>query len=418
LAHAAKEHISLNFDQFAFNPSINVAIRDAGYFHPTPIQKQAIPLVLRGRDVLGVAQTGTGKTAAFVLPILQRLEKGPSRPMRVLIIEPTRELAEQVHQSITDLGGKSKVRSSTIYGGVSRNAQIRNVRRGYEIFVGCPGRLLDLIDEGQMNLSSIEVLVLDEADRLCDMGFLPDIRRILMYLPVKRQTLLFSATMPPEIRILANNILNDPIHLQVGSIAPVNTVSHAIFPVSETLKPQLLLSLLKQTPTGRVLVFTRTKRRASKLADSLAKNGYRVSALQGDMTQNCRQSAIDGFRAGKYDILVATDIASRGIDVSEISHVVNFDMPDTVDTYTHRIGRTGRAQKTGEAFTFIAQADEGIVLQIEKALGAKIERRRLPGFAPPESCFSKPDSGKVTSFRRRFRLSPTGRRRRLRALQH
>jgi ATP-dependent RNA helicase RhlE len=418
LAHAAKEHASLNFDQFAFNPTINGAIRAAGYSHPTPIQTKAIPLVLRGCDVLGVAQTGTGKTAAFVLPILQRLEKGPSRPMRVLIIEPTRELAEQVHQSIMDLGGKSKVRSSTIYGGVSRNIQIRNVRRGFEIYVGCPGRLLDLIDEGQMDLSSIEVLVLDEADRLFDMGFLPDIRRILMYLPVKRQTLLFSATMPPEIRVLANNILNDPVHVQVGSIAPVNTVSHAIYPVLEALKPQLLLSLLKQTPTGRVLVFTRTKRRASRLADSLAKNGYRVSALQGDMAQNRRQSAINGFRAGKYDILVATDIASRGIDVSEISHVVNFDMPDTVDAYTHRIGRTGRAQKKGEAFTFIAGTDEGILRQIEKTLGAKIERRRLPGFAPPESCVAAPDSAKPALSRRRFRLSTAGRKRRLRAVHY
>ncbi len=408
----------MNFDQFAFNPAINVAIRAAGYSQPTPIQKQAIPLVLRGCDVLGVAQTGTGKTAAFVLPILQRLEKGPSRPMRVLIIEPTRELAEQVHQSITDLAGKNKVRSSTIYGGVSRNAQIKNVRRGYEIFVGCPGRLLDLIDEGQMDLSTIEVLVLDEADRLCDMGFLPDIRRILLHLPVRRQTLLFSATMPSEIRVLANNILKNPVHVQVGSTAPVNTVSHAIYPVSEALKSQLLLSLLKQTPTGRVLVFTRTKRRASRLADSLAKNGYRVSALQGDMTQNHRQSAINGFRSGKYDILVATDIASRGIDVSEISHVVNFDMPDTVDTYTHRIGRTGRAQKTGEAFTFIAQADELILLQIEKALGARIECRRLPGFAPPESCFLKPVLGKTAPGRRSFQLSAAGKKRRLRGLQH
>jgi ATP-dependent RNA helicase RhlE len=250
------------------------------------------------------------------------------------------------------------------------------------------------------------------------MGFLPDIRRILMYLPARRQTLLFSATMPPEIRTLANNILNDPVHVQIGSTAPVNTVSHAIYPVAEALKSQLLLSLLKQTPTGRVLVFTRTKRRAARLADSLAKNGYRVSALQGDMPQGRRQSAIDGFRSGKYDILVATDIASRGIDVSEISHVVNYDMPDTVDAYTHRIGRTGRAQNKGEAFTFIVQADGGILLQIEKALGAKIECRRLPGFAPPELLFSKPDSEKTTSGRRSFRLSFAGKKRRLRALQH
>jgi len=406
----------LNFDQFAFEPTINAAIRAAGYSHPTPIQKQAIPLVLQGRDVLGLAQTGTGKTAAFVLPILQHLERAASRRPRVLIIEPTRELAEQVHQSIVHLRGKSKVRCATVYGGVSRNAQIRNVRRGVDIFVGCPGRLLDLIGDAEMDISAVEILVLDEADRLCDMGFLPDIRRILMYLPVKRQTLLFSATMPADIRGLADSILKDPVHVQVGASAPVSTVSHALYPVSEAQKAQLLLSVLKQTPTGRVLVFTRTKHRASRLADSLAKNGYRVSALQGNMTQNRRQSAMDGFRAGKYDILVATDIAARGIDVSEISHVINFDMPDTVDAYTHRIGRTGRAEATGEAFTFTAEADEPTVRQIEKILGAQIERRRLPGFAPANvGLTSLPGPGTAQGNCRRFRLSAAGRKRRVRA---
>jgi ATP-dependent RNA helicase RhlE len=416
--------LSLNFDQFAFNPNINAAIRAAGYFHPTPIQKQAIPLVLQGRDIVGLAQTGTGKTAAFVLPILHQLEKGPSRPMRVLIVEPTRELAEQVHQSISELRGNSKVRSATIYGGVNRNIQIRNVRRGTEIFVGCPGRILDLIAEGELNLSSIETLVLDEADRLCDMGFLPDIRRILMYLPIKRQTLLFSATMPPEIRLLVNDMLRDPVHLQVGEIAPVDTVSHALYPISEALKPQLLLSLLKQTPTGRVLVFTRTKSRARRVANTLEKNRYRVSVLQGDMRQNRRQSAINGFRAGKCDILVATDIASRGIDVPDISHVINFDMPDTADAYTHRIGRTGRAQSTGEAFTFTTQVDEPIVRQIEKTLGARVERRYLDGFAPALNLAGRSSSGTASAFisqpdthRRKFRLSAAGKRRRVRARQ-
>ncbi len=406
----------MNFDQFAFNPTLSAAIQAAGYSHPTPIQKQAIPLVLRGRDVLGLAQTGTGKTAAFLLPILQRLEKAPSRPSRVLIIEPTRELAEQVNQSIADFRGKSKVRSTTIYGGVSRNTQIRKLRSGVEIFVGCPGRLLDLIEDGEMDISSIEILVLDEADRLCDMGFLPDIRRILMYLPVRRQTLMFSATMPADIRGLANSILTDPVHVQVGANAPVDTVSHTLYPISEALKAQLLLCVLKQTATGRVLVFTRTKRRASRLADNLEKNGYRVSALQGNMTQNRRQSAIDGFRAGKFDILVATDIAARGIDVSEISHVINFDMPDTVDAYTHRIGRTGRAQNTGESFTFATEADNLAVRQIEKILGAPIERRHLSGFAPAEiNPAVRPSFGMAQGRCRKFRLNATGRKRRVRA---
>jgi ATP-dependent RNA helicase RhlE len=413
----------LNFDQFSFNPHINAAIRAAGYSHPTPIQKQAIPLVLQGRDVLGLAQTGTGKTAAFVLPILQQLDKNPSRAFRVLIIEPTRELAEQVHQSIADLSGNRQSRSATIYGGVSRNAQIKNVRRGIEIIVACPGRLLDLMDEGHIDASSIEIMVMDEADRLCDMGFLPDIRRILKYLPFKRQTLLFSATMPGDIRALAANMLTNPVQVQVGAAAPVNTVSHALYPVSETLKSQLLLSVLKQTPTGKVLVFTRTKRRACRLTANLAKNGYRVSVLQGDMKQNCRQSAINGFRGGKYDIMVATDIAARGIDVSEISHVINYDMPDTADTYTHRIGRTGRACNTGEAFTFIAQADEPIVRQIEKILGSRIERRQLPGFAPeglelavlPGSETSKGASLQRQGYSRKFRPSTSGRKRHVRA---
>jgi ATP-dependent RNA helicase RhlE len=408
----------LNFDQFGFDPNINAAISAAGYSHPTPIQTKAIPLVLQGRDVLGLAQTGTGKTAAFVLPILQHLQSAPSRRPRVLIIEPTRELAEQVHQSISDLRGNSKIRSTTIYGGVSRNSQIRNVRRGADIFVGCPGRLLDLIEDREMDIASIEILVLDEADRLCDMGFLPDIRRLLMYLPVKRQTLLFSATMPGDIRGLANRILKNPAHVQVGSIAPVKTVSHALYPVTEAMKPQLLFSVLEQTPNGKVLVFTRTKRRASRLADSLAKSGYRVSALQGDMAQNRRQSALDGFRGGKYDILVATDIAARGIDVSQISHVINYDMPDTVDAYTHRIGRTGRAESIGEALTFTAEADQPTVQQIEKILGARIERRHLPGFVSAGmDPHSLRGSGTARGRCLKFRLSAAGRKRRVRAHQ-
>jgi ATP-dependent RNA helicase RhlE len=413
----------LNFEQFSFNPHINAAIRAMGYTKPTPIQKQAIPSVLQGRDVLGLAQTGTGKTAAFVLPILQKLGENPFRSIRVLIIEPTRELAEQVNQSIVDLNGNGKTRSTTVYGGVSRSAQIKQARRGIEIIVACPGRLLDLIDDRQIDISSIEILVLDEADRLCDMGFLPDIRRILMYLPAKRQTLLFSATMPGDIRGLANKILNNPVHVQVGAIAPANTVSHALYPVGETRKSELLLSILKQTPTGRVLVFTRTKRRALRLTANLSKNGYRVSALQGDMKQNHRQSAIDGFRAGKYDILVATDIAARGIDVSEISHVINYDMPDTSDMYTHRIGRTGRACNTGEAFTFIAPMDESIVRQVEKIIGSRIERRYLPDFAPENlgsatAAASGVSTGLISQRQdrpRRFRLSVAGRKRRVRA---
>jgi ATP-dependent RNA helicase RhlE len=370
----------LNFEPFSFDPRIRAGIQATGYITPTPIQQQAIPAVLKGRDVLGVAQTGTGKTAAFMLPILQRLTQGPLGRVRALIVAPTRELAEQIHQEGVALGRRTRVRSVTVYGGVSRNNQVKALRRGAEIVVACPGRLLDLASDRSIDLSRVEVLVLDEADRMCDMGFLPDIRRILTLVPARRQTLFFSATMPQDIRELADSILKNPVTVQVGVIAPAKTVSHALYPVSQGLKRKLLLTTLEQTATGRVLIFTRTKYRARNLARDLAKHRYRVSALQGNMSQTRRQEAIDGFRNGKYDILVATDIASRGIDVSEISHVINFDMPDTVDAYTHRIGRTGRAHKTGEAFTFMAQGDERLVREIEKVLGKRIERRQVPGF--------------------------------------
>jgi ATP-dependent RNA helicase RhlE len=370
----------MNFEQFSLDPRIGAGVKAAGYTTPTPIQHQAIPVVLEGRDILGLAQTGTGKTAAFLLPILQRLTKGPLRRVRVLILAPTRELAEQIHQMSIDLGKNTQVRSVTVYGGVSKARQVEALRRGAEIVVACPGRLLDLLNDRSIDLSQVEVLVLDEADRMCDMGFLPDIRRILKVLPAPRQTLFFSATMPKDIRKLANKILDDPTTVQIGMSAPVDTVSHALYPVSHGLKKKLLLAMLEQTATGRVLIFTRTKHRARGLARDLAKHGYRISALQGNMSQNQRQKAIDGFRNGKYDILVATDIASRGIDVSEISHVINFDMPDTVDAYTHRIGRTGRAHKTGEAYTFVEREQESMVREIEKVLGDQIERRQLPGF--------------------------------------
>ena len=370
----------MNFEHFSLDTRIAAGIQSAGYTTPTPIQEQAIPVVLKGRDVLGVAQTGTGKTAAFMLPILQRLTRGPRRRVRVLVVAPTRELAEQTHQAALQLGRKTKVRSVTVYGGVSKNRQVEALRRGVEIVVACPGRLLDIAGDGDIDLSQVEVLVLDEADRMCDMGFLPDIRRILKLLPQKRQTLFFSATMPDDIRELADSILHNPVTVQIGVIAPAETVSHALYPIANGQKKGLLLNTLEQTATGRVLIFTRTKRRARFLSRDLKNAGYRAAELQGNMSQNRRQSAIDGFRSGKYDILVATDIAARGIDVTEIGHVINYDMPDTVDAYTHRIGRTGRAENSGQALTFVVHGDEGLVRQIERALGERIERRKVSGF--------------------------------------
>jgi ATP-dependent RNA helicase RhlE len=370
----------VQFEQFSLDRRVLAGVQAVGYTSPTPIQQQAIPVVLQGRDLLGLAQTGTGKTAAFALPILQRLTTGPLRQVRALIVAPTRELAEQIHQMTVALGRQTQVRSVAVYGGVSKAAQAAALRRGVEIVVACPGRLLDLVGDGDLDLSRVEVLVLDEADRMCDMGFLPDIRRILKLLPAHRQTLFFSATMPADIRQLADNILKEPVTVQIGQLAPVQTVSHALYPVPDQLKKNLLLAMLQQTSTGRVLIFTRTKYRARNLARDLEKRGYRAAALQGNMSQNQRQRAIDGFREGKYDILAATDVAARGIDVADISHVINFDVPDTADAYTHRIGRTGRAHRSGEAFTLAGQADEPMIREIEKLLGSKIERRRLPDF--------------------------------------
>jgi len=370
----------VSFEQFGFDARINAGIKAAGFIDPTPIQAQAIPVALQEGDVLGLAQTGTGKTAAFVLPILQRLTKGALRRHRALIVAPTRELAEQIHETIVQLGTKTKVRSIPIYGGVSKIPQIRALRNGAEILVACPGRLLDLHSERLVDLSQIEVLVLDEADRMFDMGFLPDIRRIVNLLPKQRQNLFFSATMPDDIRKLADEVLVKPATVQVDIIAPAKTVSHALYPVTQNMKTRLLLSMLRAMDTDRVLIFTRTKRRARNLASTLSTKRYRVTALQGNMSQPARQSAMDGFRTGKFQILVATDIAARGIDVAEISHVINFDMPDTVDAYTHRIGRTGRAHTTGDAFTFAVPEDEPMIREIEKVLKMRVEQRSLDGF--------------------------------------
>ena len=370
----------MEFQEFNFHPVIAASIKEAGYVTPTPIQQQAIPTVMKGRDVMGLAQTGTGKTAAFALPILNRLMDGPRGCVRALIVAPTRELAEQIHESFVTLGKQTRLKSVTVYGGVNVNPQIQALRNGVEIVVACPGRLLDHIGQGTIDLSHLEVLVLDEADQMFDMGFLPDIRRILGHIPAKRQTLLFSATMPPSINKLAHDILADPVTVQVGNTAPPVTVSHALYPVEQHLKTALLMELLKHTDTDSVLIFTRTKHRAKRLGEQLEKAEYKAASLQGNLSQNRRQAALDGFRDGTYQILVATDIAARGIDVSQISHVINYDIPDTPEAYVHRIGRTGRAAKSGDAFTMVCSEDTVMVRTIEKKLGAPLERRTVDGF--------------------------------------
>jgi ATP-dependent RNA helicase RhlE len=370
----------MSFETFKLHPSIMAGVRALGYITPTPIQFKSIPPILQGRDVIGLAQTGTGKTAAFVLPILQRLIRSPRGRVNALIISPTRELAEQTCETINDLGQNTRLRGIAIYGGVSINQQIVGLRSGAEIVVACPGRLLDLLWQGTIDLSNVEVLVIDEADRMFDMGFLPDIRNILKCMLQERQTVLFSATMPDDIRRLIHDVLHDPVTVQIGRTVPAITVSHAVYPVKGHLKTALLIELLRHIEAESVLVFTRTKHRAERITQQLKRKGYNVTSLQGNMSQNGRQAALDGFRNGSFKILVATDIAARGIDVLNISHVINYDMPDTTDAYTHRIGRTGRVDKTGDAFTFVTTEDMPMVNALERILNKKIERRTLQGF--------------------------------------
>ena len=372
--------VIVDFNQFKLHPQIQAGIEAMGYVTPTPIQVQAIPSVLEGQDVMGLAQTGTGKTAAFGLPMLQRLVQGERGKVRALVIAPTRELAEQINEALNAMGKAARLKSLTVYGGVNINTQIKKLKEGVEIVVACPGRLLDHISQGTVDLSKVEMLVLDEADQMFDMGFLPDVRKILRVLPTVRQTLLFSATMPDDIRKLAHDILRRPVTVQVSRTAPAATVSHALYPVGQHLKTPLLFELLKHTDTESVLVFTKTKHRAKRVGEQLEKGGYKATSLQGNLSQNRRQAALDGFRDGTYQIMVATDIAARDIDVSLISHVINYDVPDTPEAYTHRIGRTGRAAKTGDAFTMVTADDDQMVRSIERVLGTKIERRRMEGF--------------------------------------
>ena len=380
----------MNFEQFNLDSRLMQGIKRAGYETATPIQEAAIPAALRGRDLIGTAQTGTGKTAAFVLPILNKLLNGPRGVARALIVTPTRELAEQIHEVIRDLSVGTKLRSATLYGGVGAGPQIKALREGTEILVACPGRLLDLINQRQAKMDRIEILVLDEGDRMFDMGFLPDVKRIIKAVPTQRQTMLFSATFPSEIEILAGQALKQPQRIAMGISRPAHTVTHALYPVAAHLKSALLLELLKRTSTESVLIFTRTKYRAHKVTQQIQRAGYRVTSLHSDRSQGQRQAALKGFKDGTHHIMVATDIAARGLDVEKISHVINYDMPDTADAYIHRIGRTGRAQRTGDAFTLVTPEDKDMIRALERIMGGPLPKETLDGFnytlpAPPRS---------------------------------
>jgi ATP-dependent RNA helicase RhlE len=370
----------MSFETFNLHSSITAGVKALGYTHPTPIQREAIPPLMEGRDVMGLAQTGTGKTAAFVLPILHRLLAGTQGQVRALILGPTRELTEQTHQAIDRLGRSTRLRSAAVYGGVGMQPQLDTLRRGADIVAACPGRLLDHIRRKTIDLSRVEVLVLDEADQMFDMGFLPEIRKIVKRLPRTRQNLLFSATMPNEIKSMADEILRDPVRVQIGHTTPVASVAHTFYPVATHSKDALLKTILDTTSTSAVLVFTRTKRRSKNLARLLEESGYEAAALHGNLSQSNRRKAMEGFRSGRYKILVATDVAARGIDVRGISHVINYDIPGTVDAYTHRIGRTGRACDTGDAFTFVCQEDQGILRAITQLLGNRDRYRIMERF--------------------------------------
>ena len=347
---------------------------------PRPIQDETIPAGLERRDVLGLAHTGTGKTAAFALPLLHRILSEKRRGPQALVLAPTRELAMQIDAEIRELARFSKVRTVTIFGGVPARAQIRELRRQPQIVVGCPGRVLDLLQQRELRLSEVEALVLDEADHMFDMGFLPDVRKILGALPRRRQNLLFSATMPREIRQLADDLLHDPHVVDLAGRAPAETIDHALYAVKENRKRDLLEHILGEDRCETAIVFTRTKHRARRLAEQLTKGGHNAVALQGNMSQAQRDRAMRGFRSGRFDILVATDIAARGIDVSGISHVINFDVPNTPEAYTHRIGRTGRSEREGTALTFVTGEDRGWLRATERMIGAPIARCAADGF--------------------------------------
>lgn len=366
-----------DFAELGLPEGLCANLRRAGYDRPTPIQSQAIPPVLDGRDVLGCAQTGTGKTAAFALPILDRLHRtqsGPRREIRSLILAPTRELASQIADSITRYSAGSGLRAGVVFGGVGKLPQVRMLRGGVDILVACPGRLLDLLQEGALRLSNVEVLVLDEADRLLDMGFIRDVRRIASMTPRSRQTLLFSATMPTEIRRLADELLRDPAHVAVDPISSTREpISQSVYFVSKPGKADLLLSLLEDDEMERTLVFTRTKHGADKVVRRLGRSGVRAAAIHGNKSQPVRERALREFKSGKVRVVVATDIAARGIDVKGVTHVVNYDLPMDPESYVHRVGRTGRAGASGVALSFCSEEEQERLTAIERLTRRQLE---------------------------------------------
>ena len=372
---------AMPFTGLHLHPSLLKGIRELGFARPTPIQDDAIPAGMAGRDVLACAQTGTGKTAAFLLPILHRLIDHPRRTTRALILTPTRELAAQILEDFNALAVHTPLTGAAVYGGVSMGPQEHAFRAGVDVMVATPGRLLDHATRAYAKLQGLEYLVLDEADRMLDMGFLPDIKRVLRHIPTRRQTFFFSATIPPAIATLAAQLLKNPITINLQrQSTPAVGITQAVYPVSQELKATLFVELIKRNILRQALVFTRTKHRANRLAEHVLRSGIRSARIHGNRSQSQRSEALTGFKNGSYRVLVATDIAARGIDVDALSHVVNFDVPMAPDDYIHRVGRTGRAEATGEAFTFVAPQEEGDIRAIERAIGKTLPRVTLPDF--------------------------------------
>src|SRR5580658_5063040 len=369
------------FDDLPLNPRLRAGIREMGYSEPTAIQSGTIPDAVHGRDLIGTAQTGTGKTAAFLLPILERLMNRPRGRIYALVLTPTRELAIQAEGFLQQLGRHTGLRGAAVYGGVGMRPQEDALRGGAEIIIATPGRLLDHMSRGYVDFRSLEILVLDEADRMLDMGFLPDVRRILEKLPRDRQTMLFSATMPPEVVSLSRQFLRDPKLVQVEerTVAAVG-VSHLALPVPQNLKTDLLLNLLEDQTMTSILVFARTKHRADRVAEQLSRAGVSAGVIHGNRSQSQRVRALESFRSGRVRVLVATDIAARGVDVKDVSHVVNYDVPHEPESYVHRVGRTARAQQRGDAYTLVSPEEESDLARIERLIGMEIPRARVPGF--------------------------------------
>ena len=391
------------FSSLALHPALLKAVRELGFVRPTPIQSDAIPPGVAGRDVLACAQTGSGKTAAFLLPIIHKLIDRPRRTTRALVLTPTRELAAQILEDLNALAVHTPVTGASVYGGVGMGPQEHAFRSGVDVIVATPGRLLDHFRSAYAKLDGIEHLVLDEADRMLDMGFLPDIRRVLRHIPTRRQTMLFSATMPPLIAKLASEMLKNPALInQQRRSAPAIGITQAVYPVAQDLKGQLLVQLLERGILREALVFTRTKHRANRLADLLVRHRVNAARIHGNRSQAQRTEALAGFKGGKYRVLVATDIAARGIDVEALSHVVNFDVPLVPDDYIHRVGRTGRADLTGEAFTFVAPEEEGNLKAIERAISKVLPRVTLPDFdygARPQAKLEVPLAERIAAIR-------------------